>query len=45
VIAEAAETAVIFGMPHDAIQTGAVHEILPLGEMADRILRFALRKY
>lgn len=34
VIAESEETAVIFGMPQQAIRTGAVDQILPLGEIA-----------
>jgi two-component system chemotaxis response regulator CheB len=40
VIAESAETAVIFGMPDEAIKTGAVEEVLPLPEMARAIARF-----
>jgi two-component system chemotaxis response regulator CheB len=43
VIAEAAETAVIFGMPQEAIASGAVDEVLPLGRIADAIDRFARR--
>ena len=42
-IAEAAETAVIFGMPQEAIATGAVDEVLPLGKIAEAIERFARR--
>jgi two-component system chemotaxis response regulator CheB len=38
-IAEASETAVIFGMPEDAIKTGAVDEVLPLGQIAAAIAR------
>jgi two-component system, chemotaxis family, protein-glutamate methylesterase/glutaminase len=41
VLAEAPETAVIFGMPQEAITTGAVDEIVPLGAMAEAITRFA----
>ncbi len=41
VIAEAPETAVIFGMPQEAIATGAVDEILPLGQIPSAIDRFA----
>jgi two-component system chemotaxis response regulator CheB len=37
VIAEAEETAVIFGMPHQAIRTGAVDQVLPLGEIPPAI--------
>jgi two-component system, chemotaxis family, protein-glutamate methylesterase/glutaminase len=40
VIAESAETAVIFGMPGEAIRTGAVAEVLPLQEIAHAIARF-----
>jgi two-component system chemotaxis response regulator CheB len=40
VIAEAAETAVIFGMPQEAISTGAVDEVLPLGKIAAAIDKF-----
>ena len=41
VIAEAPETAIIFGMPQEAITTGVVDEIVPLGAMAEAITRFA----
>ena len=37
VIAESEETAVIFGMPQQAIRTGAVDQVLPLGEIATAI--------
>ncbi|HKJ25437.1 MAG TPA: chemotaxis response regulator protein-glutamate methylesterase [Myxococcota bacterium] len=37
VIAESEETAVIFGMPAQAIQTGAVDAVLPLGEIGKAI--------
>lgn len=40
-VAEAQETAVIFGMPEEAIRTGAVDEVLPLSRIADRIVRHA----
>jgi two-component system chemotaxis response regulator CheB len=40
VIAESAETAVIFGMPGEAIRTGAVAEVLPLPQIAQVIARF-----
>jgi two-component system chemotaxis response regulator CheB len=43
VYAEAPETAVIFGMPQEAINAGAVDEILPLHQMASHITRFAKR--
>jgi two-component system, chemotaxis family, protein-glutamate methylesterase/glutaminase len=38
-IAESAETAVIFGMPEDAIKTGAVDEVLPLSHIAAAVNR------
>jgi two-component system chemotaxis response regulator CheB len=41
VLAEAPETAVIFGMPQEAIATGVVDEVVPIGAMADAIGRFA----
>jgi two-component system chemotaxis response regulator CheB len=41
VFAEAPETAVIFGMPQEAIATGVVDEIVPIGAMAEAIARFA----
>jgi two-component system, chemotaxis family, protein-glutamate methylesterase/glutaminase len=44
VIAEAPETAVIFGMPQEAIATGAVDEILPLPSIPDAIIKFVRRK-
>ncbi len=34
VVAEAEETAVVFGMPQQAIRTGCVDAVLPLGELA-----------
>jgi len=39
VIAESESTAVIFGMPHQAICTGVVDRVLPLGEIASEIQR------
>jgi two-component system chemotaxis response regulator CheB len=39
VIAESESTAVIFGMPRQAIRTGAVDLVLPLGEVATAIQR------
>jgi two-component system chemotaxis response regulator CheB len=38
-LAESEESAVVFGMPQEAIRTGAVDKVLPLGMMADEILR------
>jgi len=38
-IAESADSAIIFGMPREAIRTGAVEEIRPLSEIADAIRR------
>lgn len=41
VLAESAETAVVYGMPHAAAAAGAVDELLPLHALAPRIVRFA----
>ena len=38
-IAESADTAIIFGMPGEAIKTGAVDHILPLDEIPAAIER------
>jgi two-component system, chemotaxis family, protein-glutamate methylesterase/glutaminase len=43
VIAEAESTAVIFGMPAEAIKTGAVDHILPLDEIYSAIEKRALK--
>lgn len=40
-LAESAETAVIYGMPQAAVASGAVGEVLPLGELPARLVRFA----
>ena len=39
-LAESAETAVVYGMPQAAAESGAVDEILPLDGLAERIARF-----
>ena len=38
-IAESAETAIIFGMPNEAIKTGAIEHVLPLGRIPEVIQR------
>ena len=38
-LAESEESAVIFGMPQEAIRTGMVDKVLPLSRMAEEILR------
>jgi two-component system chemotaxis response regulator CheB len=38
-IAESSETAIIFGMPNEAIKTGAVEQVLALGDIAGAIER------
>ena len=43
-LAEAPETAVIFGMPQEAIATGAVDEVVPLPNIPELIARFAQKK-
>jgi two-component system chemotaxis response regulator CheB len=37
-LAESEESAVIFGMPQEAIRTGAVDKVLPLSKMAEEII-------
>lgn len=41
-VAESAATAIIFGMPREAIRTGAIEEILPLTEIPRAICRHCL---
>jgi two-component system chemotaxis response regulator CheB len=38
-IAEAEETCVVFGMPREAIRTGAVQQVLPLPRIGEAITR------
>ncbi len=38
-IAESSQTAIIFGMPNEAIKTGCVDQVLPLGEIPGAIQR------
>lgn len=40
-LAESQETAIVFGMPKEADQTGAVSELLPLPMLIDRMRAFA----
>jgi two-component system, chemotaxis family, protein-glutamate methylesterase/glutaminase len=40
-LAESADTAVVYGMPQAAVKTGAVDEVLALGALAGRLVRFA----
>jgi two-component system, chemotaxis family, protein-glutamate methylesterase/glutaminase len=40
-LAESVDTAVVYGMPQAAVDSGAVDEVLALGAIADRLLRFA----
>ena len=42
-IAQDEETCVVFGMPRAAIERGAVDAVLPLPEIASRILALAPR--
>ena len=42
-IAQDEQTCVVFGMPKEAIRMGAVDEVLPLGQVADAIVRFDAR--
>jgi two-component system chemotaxis response regulator CheB len=41
-IAESQQTAIIFGMPNEAIKTGAIEQVLPLGEIAGAIERLCV---
>jgi two-component system chemotaxis response regulator CheB len=38
-IAQDEESCVVFGMPKEAIKLGAVDKIMPLGEIADHVIR------
>ncbi len=40
-IAESQESSIVFGMPKEAIQTGCVDEILALGQIIERVAKFA----
>ncbi len=41
-IAESSESAIIFGMPAEAIKTGAVDEVVPLSGIPDAIRRHCI---
>ena len=41
-IAESSESAIIFGMPAEAIKTGAVETVLPLGEIPEAIRKMCM---
>ncbi len=43
-LAESAETAVVFGMPKQAVGTGKIDEVLSLEDIAVRLRRFAEKK-
>jgi two-component system chemotaxis response regulator CheB len=42
--AESEETAVIYGMPHEAIATGAVSRVLPLGQIGPSLVELARKR-
>jgi two-component system chemotaxis response regulator CheB len=42
--AESEETAVVFGMPQEAIATGRVKRVLPLGEIGPALVQAARRR-
>lgn len=42
--AESAETAVIYGMPQEAVATGAVSRVLPLGEIGPALVEMARKR-
>lgn len=37
-IAQDEETSIVFGMPREAVQAGAIHRVLPLNRIADEII-------
>jgi two-component system chemotaxis response regulator CheB len=43
-IAQDEATSVIFGMPREAIELDAVHEVAPLGRLAERALARMAKK-
>jgi two-component system chemotaxis response regulator CheB len=45
VIAQDRETSVIYGMNGEVVRQGSAHEVVPLGEIADRVMeRVGLRR-
>lgn len=44
VLVESPESAIMTGMPQEAIRSGAVHEIIPLRRMADALTRMILTR-
>jgi two-component system chemotaxis response regulator CheB len=40
-LAESQDSAVVYGMPEEAIATGRVDEVLPIDRVAERLARFA----
>jgi len=42
-VAEAEESCVVYGMPREAVRTGAVQRVLPLPEIGAAIVREVLR--
>lgn len=40
-LAESQESSIVFGMPKEAIQTGCIDEVLPLGQIIERVAKFA----
>ena len=43
-IAQDEATSVIFGMPREAIEAGAVHEVAPLGKLREKALAASRKK-
>jgi two-component system chemotaxis response regulator CheB len=41
ILAEAQETAVVFGMPGSAVRAGLVNEVLPLPALAERLAKLS----
>jgi two-component system, chemotaxis family, protein-glutamate methylesterase/glutaminase len=44
-IAQDEQSCVVFGMPKEAIRLGGVHDVLPLGAIAPRVLRACAAAY
>lgn len=40
-LAESQESAIVFGMPKEAIQSGAIEDVLPLGTIIERVYAYA----
>ena len=43
-LAQDEETCVVFGMPKEAIQRGAAEQVVPLTEIASRVIQLSARR-